>query len=246
MPIKSTYHRTRLLSLLCLLLLVPVFGYVVAQESSEASDPATQNFSREKWRTITSDIDYSGKPQENKEEEKEDQFGDFEISETPEYQGDLSFGGPLFQAFAILFLIALVAIVVLYLLNGGFLSPPNKQIKNSEITLENIEENILETELDKFIREAIERGEYGLAIRLYYLSVIKELSLKSLIKWKRDKTNGAYLREMRSSAYFSDFRGLTNTFESIRYGGGQVSRHEFSVLEPRFKNFVSQLRHLQQ
>ena len=54
---------------------------------------------------------------------------------------------------------------------------------------EKIEENIHESDLDKFIKQAESEEKYNLAIRLYYLAIIKELSLGKLIKWKRNKTN---------------------------------------------------------
>ena len=47
------------------------------------------------------------------------------------------------------------------------------------------EEHIYESDLDRFIREATEQGNYALAIRLYYLAIIKELSLNRTILWKK-------------------------------------------------------------
>ena len=64
--------------------------------------------------------------------------------------------------------------------------------------MDNLDQYIHETDLERFLREALAQGNYTLAIRLYYLQVIKDLSAKSAIRWSREKTNRDYQRELRS------------------------------------------------
>ncbi len=208
----------------------------------EKNIPA-QELDKKKWEEITSDMDYSGKREELKEENKEkgeDSFGDDFFRERNISSGGSSFGAGLFKIFAIIFLVAVVVMVILFLIKDGL--PKNKKIEKTAITLENIEENIHETDLERFIREAKEKGDYALAMRLYYLAIIKELSLKKLIKWKRDKTNGEYLRELRKSVFFTEFNEVTNIFERIWYGGGKIDKESFTGFEGKFRGLVERVK----
>ena len=203
---------------------------------------SVQELDKKKWEEITSDMDYSGKRVELKEEEgkKEDSFGDEFFRERNVSSGGSAFGAGLFKIFAIIFLVAVVVMVLLFLIKDGL--PKNEKIEKSAITLENIEENIHETDLEKFIRAAKEKGDYALAMRLYYLAIIKEMSLKKLIKWKRDKTNGEYLRELRSSNFFTEFNEVTNIFERIWYGGGKIDAGTFAGFEGKFRGLVERIK----
>jgi len=205
------------------------------QESYLQENISTQKLDKKKWEDITSDLDYSGIPVELEEQkDTTDQFGDQEIVRRRQTSsGGNLFGAGFFKGFAIVFLIAIGVIIIYFLVNQG-LSPDNDKVKPTAITLENIEDNIHETDLERFIREAKEKGDFALAMRLHYLAIIKELSLKKIIKWKRDKTNGEYLRELSSSPYFADFNEVTNIFERVWYGGGTIDRETFAAVEEKF------------
>lgn len=203
-----------------------------------------QELDKQRWKEITSDMDYSGAREELVEEEKEkDSFGEEAIQErsvsSSSDSGSL-FGAGFFKVFAIIFLVAVVVMVILFLVKDGL--PKNEKTEKMEITLENIEDNIHETDLEKFIREAKDKGDYALAMRLYYLAIIKELSLKKLIKWKRDKTNGEYLRELRSSNFFVEFNEVTNIFERIWYGSGKIDAETFAGFEGKFRGLVDSVK----
>jgi len=209
----------------------------------EKNIPA-QELDKKRWEEITSDMDYSGKREELEEEEggkKKDSFGDdFFRERNISSGGSSTFGAGLFKVFAIVFLIAVVVMVLLFLIKDGL--PKNEKVEKTSITLENIEENIHETDLERFIREAKEKGDYALAMRLYYLAIIKELSIKKLIKWKRDKTNGEYLRELRNSIFFTEFNEVTNIFERIWYGGGKIDEERFTGFEGKFRGLVERVK----
>jgi hypothetical protein len=92
--------------------------------------------------------------------------------------------------------------------------------------------------LERFIREAVDQQKYALAIRLYYLAIIKELSLSKLIKWKRDKTNWSYLNEVRTTALSQPFRETTRIFERVWYGEGTLDEKEFLSIKPKFDQLI--------
>lgn len=215
-------------------------GLFAQNESGKKLSPA-------KWQELTKDLDYSGAPPPESEEDLQmrrdstDMFGDFEIQQQRSRSTGSPFGAGIFKVVAIIFLVAVVTAIIWFLLKEGS-GAPDEKTDGPAITLENIEENIHETDLERFIREAKEKGDFALAMRLYYLAVIKELSLRKIIKWKRDKTNGEYLRELRSSDYFANFREITNIFERVWYGGGTIDRGGFAVIEPKFRDFVNILQ----
>src|SRR5690606_20447405 len=105
-----------------------------------------------------------------------------------------------------------------------------------------IESDFRETDLDKFIRQAIDEKNYALAVRLYYLAIIKELSLSNIIKWKRDKTNESYLRETRETRFFEPFREVTRLFEKIWYGPEKLDEQQFLSIKPKFESLIKLTR----
>ena len=145
--------------------------------------------------------------------------------------------------------IILLAATALALLLKQFLGlgiiPKNTKIKPksiSEVTLETIEENLHETKLNDFIHQAIEEGHYALAIRLYFLAILKELSLKRHIRWKKNKTNRAYLQELKNKPDYTDFRKTARIFERIWYGNRTISALEFQKIETPFASFLQRLQ----
>lgn len=137
--------------------------------------------------------------------------------------------------------IGLVLVILALLLRHFLSTPKNSAIKTAifeELSIEEIEENLEETELSPYIRKAIDQDNYALAVRLYYLEVLKQLSAQKAILWRKNKTNRQYLQEMHSSKRYSDFRLLTLIFERVRYGGQTINRPDFEKIEPGFQSFL--------
>lgn len=210
-----------------------------------------RKFDKVNWEKTIGDINY-GK-EKSKEEKAEDYDEEFDINEGNDqsrrsYSG--AFGGSGFwSAFMKFLMIGILVFVIAVLLvniigKGNILKPSGKRISAdvSNFSLEQVEEKLYESDLDGFIREAVEKGNYALAIRLYYLAVIKELSLSKVIKWKRDKTNRDYLREMASSALHQPFKEATRAFEHIWYGEHALQKEEYDRLKPRFADLVNQAK----
>jgi hypothetical protein len=138
----------------------------------------------------------------------------------------------------------LLALLVFVVIKSGLFNT-NARIKQT-ITgaelLENIEDNLHESDLERALRLALEAQDYRLAIRIYYLTIIKELSLKDMIKWKRDKTNGQYVREMLEKPEGTAFRSLTVSFERAWYSNETIMLKHFEALNPQFQSFISAIK----
>lgn len=145
---------------------------------------------------------------------------------------------PFFKFLLIVGGILLLVFLIMKLMNAeNLFSQKNKKISQAKnhINLDNIEENLHESDLEGFIKQALSDKNYALAIRLYYLAILKELSLSGQIKWKKDKTNQEYLREMNGQNLKPNFQETTLIFERVWYGTGALTESIFQEIEPKFK-----------
>ena len=191
------------------------------------------NFDAEEWAEITKGYQYdSVQPEKQKLQSQEI---------------DTSFFVFLLQILKVLGIIVIVGVValILYQLLGvNIFSPKNRKLNQgtiNEITLENIEEHLEDSDLKSFIQQALNNGNYKLAIRLYYLYVLQALTLNKNINWKRDKTNKDYARELKDSPYRTAFQKVTAIFERVWYGEKVISKEEYDNLEPDFENLVKKV-----
>lgn len=152
--------------------------------------------------------------------------------------------GPFGQFLLVAVVIAVLALIVFVLVKMGFLESNTRiaQSNQGPVLLEQIEDNLHESDLEKALRLALDAKDYRMAIRLYYLTIIKELSLRDWIKWKRDKTNGQYVREMVDKPEGKNFRTLTTAFERAWYSDEEIVLKHYEVLSPQFQSFISSLK----
>lgn len=221
-----------------LLLLPCLAGAQSPQDEYFRESIETREFDEEKWKTLREDIDYTVEKREEKEKEQEQQTGsDFDPGPAETVSGI----GTFLQYFIIIAgIILLIVLLVMVLSKEGLFSPKNKKLDPvSAMELEMIEENLEEAELNDPIRRAIAGGNYALAVRLYYLAVLKELTLKDLIRWKRDKTNGEYLRELAGKPIASTVHEATLIFERVWYGKVSLGANDFQQVETKLKNAIA-------
>jgi len=99
-----------------------------------------------------------------------------------------------------------------------------------DITDENVRADQLpEDGWTKLARELLERGEFRLAMRAFYLSSLAHLAARNLIHLARFKSNRDYERELRRRAHslpglLALFGDNLLTFEGIWYGMHEVNR----------------------
>lgn len=107
--------------------------------------------------------------------------------------------GPLSWLFYLAIGLAVAYLVYILFNEGGtslFSSRQHKKISHyQEITAENIET----ADINSLISNAEKDNNFRLAIRYYYLLILKNLSLKNYIKFEDDKTNSEYLNEVSAT-----------------------------------------------
>lgn len=103
-------------------------------------------------------------------------------------------------------------------------------------------EDINDLAIDPLLKQALQDGNYRLAIRLYYLALLKTLNERTLIVWKKDKTNRDYLSELfHQPHYYQPVRTLTLAYEEVWYGDHVLAPEQFEQLTADFGTLHQQL-----
>jgi Domain of unknown function (DUF4129) len=105
-------------------------------------------------------------------------------------------------------------------------------------------DNIHEIDFDKLIQQAAAQQNYRLAVRFWYLRMLKMLSDRELIHWQISKTNYDYYYELKQPELRSNFLMLTRTFEDSWYGNHELSGDVYEAASSSFQSFFTSLRHL--
>lgn len=202
-----------------------------------AQDDAVQ-LNRESWEETIKEISYEELEGEEKKKKKN------EKEKTKDYKPSkpwINWNSGTVKA--ILFgLIILALLLILYKIFGNIaFGGKIKRAEQRNFTIEDIEENLEQADLKYHLETSLTSGDYRKAIRVYYLSIIKEFSQRNWIYWKKDKTNYSYVHEMRGRNEHSAFRDLTLAFEIVWYGDAEIKEEHFTKLKPHFQSFIHQL-----
>ncbi|MEX1000751.1 MAG: hypothetical protein WDZ35_01405 [Crocinitomicaceae bacterium] len=150
-------------------------------------------------------------------------------------------GGLGIIGYILLFVFIAALVVLLFYL---FINAPKKgkKVEGVEIDMEDVNPTEIPlTELERMLQEAISRGDYRGAIRIYFIFIIRDLAEKKWIRWEKEKTNFQYLREMSGKAEFDDFNRSVSYFEVIWYGKRELDQQKFNQVKPSFTNLLNKL-----
>jgi len=204
--------------------------------STGAGEEFTNNILDESvWLKRTKGVDYIEKEEKKKKEKEKKKKKESDSSSIDWKWLNSVLKGLLF----IIGIGALSFLIYQIIIRTQFLQ--NKKVEKREVTLEYLEQNLPMAEIKSHLQLALENGDYRLALRLQYLSIIKALSENELIEWDEHKTNGDYLRELRSTDFFKSFRAITNSFEVFWYGDEVVSKNQYEQLAPKYDGFLNNL-----
>jgi hypothetical protein len=136
-------------------------------------------------------------------------------------------------------LVLALIFVILRMTAVGIFSRGNKQDKDS-LEFSELIEDINSIDFDKMIEEAVNKGMYRRAVRLYYLKSLKHLSDRSQIVWEINKTNRDYFYELRSHSLRPGFEDITYVYEYVWYGNMEIDAEKFSKVKVTFHSFHNQ------
>lgn len=136
-------------------------------------------------------------------------------------------------------LILAAALFIYKVLQMNRASPFSRGSVNIAYTVD--QENIHEIDFQKSLNDAVASKNYRLAVRLWYLQILKTLSDKKFIDWQINKTNTDYQHEVREKAFAADFNKVTRLFDSVWYGNREVHEDEYFIINNDFESFKSSL-----
>ena len=229
--------------ILCLLGIV-LNGFAIIEQKPDAKRTFDPNF---KERYSGNKYNYEGTAivtktpsgSGNYEDYKDKNLNDKEVDDNSILSINL---GPLSWLFYIAIFAAIIYLVYILFNEGGsglFSSKQNKKIENTfEITTENIESS----DIDSLITQAEKENNYRLAIRYYYLLVLKTLSLKNHIRIEEDKTNADYLNETRSKTFSHEFEYTCYLYNYIWYGEFPLSLEKYLKAKSNFVTLLNEVK----
>lgn len=225
-------------SALRLKLYILLLGLSWAVVVHAGNDPALRRLNEKTWQELTRDKNYQD------EQIKPLKQDTIPPQDRPLYWYQMDHPDPFHQtnpwlkALGFLLPVLLMLGVIIFLIRKFRQQPEVKVTKEDwSFSLEDLEEHLEKTDLSGYIKQATDAGNYRLAIRLFYLNVLKELSASGLIHWKKDKTNRQFVLEMGNHHLGRDFKLLTLFFEKIWYGDARPDLHwtkEYRQLHDRF------------
>lgn len=135
--------------------------------------------------------------------------------------------------------IVIFVIWLFYKLNPGarFLKSKEKP----EVFFSEEEEIIKSRNIQELIQKALEDKNYRLAVRYYYLLVLKKLTHAEIIAYEFDKTNSEYVNEISSEEISGQFSKVTTLYDYIWYGSFTVTESDFSKAQKSFNTLVQQI-----
>jgi hypothetical protein len=114
--------------------------------------------------------------------------------------------------------------------------------KKNKLHFEEMPDNIQEINFEKLIHDAIGKKQFRLAVRLSYLLLLKELSIKDLIAWSPEKTNYEYLKEIKSNDIRDQFAQNSLMYEYVWYGDFEIDQDNASKVLAAFQAFTRQIK----
>lgn len=153
-------------------------------------------------------------------------------------QASADFATIFMRTIAVLIIVFVIYLIVKALINkeGQWIFGKNSNKKT--LYYSDIEKNIHLLDFEKLIKESLQTGEKRIAIRYYYLWLLKVMAQNNYIEWDIEKTNSDYLYELKKPAHKEDFTYLSYLYNYIWYGEFDIDETAFTKAENRFKNAI--------
>jgi hypothetical protein len=199
-------------------------------ESAVVDTTGKRPWTKEVWREATRNLTYT--PEEKEEKEKPKEMNE----ETPSPRFNLSdwFQHGFGKALIIILVLGGLLFILFKLLRFSGLKKDAALKPSPEYSLEMIEHDLENSDIDPILFQAISEKKYNLAVRLMYLALLQELNEKNLIQWKKNKTNQHYIYEMTNHAGYARFAELTEVYELVWYGDVPIDVATFDRVKLTF------------
>lgn len=113
----------------------------------------------------------------------------------------------------------------------------DKLPSHGEITAE----NIAQADIKTLIANAEKTNDYRLAIRYYYLLVLKQLNLNNFIKYEDDKTNADYMNAIASQNFSKGFAYTSYIYDYTWYGEFSLNKEQYQLARDSFVQLIKEI-----
>lgn len=96
-------------------------------------------------------------------------------------------------------------------------------------------------DLSVAIRKAASEGNFRLAVRYWYIHLLRFFDRHELISYHPEKTNSDYVQEISNSDYRAKFAELSRIYDFVWYGEIPIAEREYRHIADRFDNMVNAL-----
>lgn len=197
---------------------------------------AEKNLDQETYNEIVKELDLKKQKTKLKFKQKKRQKAN------KEYNFKLNGIGNLFSIIIYILIFALIGVIIY--LTFSNIKTERKIEKTLNITDTEEIQDIEAFDTRSKYENALNAGDYRMAIRMQFLYMLQILSNKEYILWKPDKTNRDYSREIEDSELKKDFKQLSYYFEKIWYGNKTIDKASFDFIDGHFKIFIKS-KHVQ-
>ncbi|PCJ86572.1 MAG: hypothetical protein COA57_06055 [Flavobacteriales bacterium] len=202
---------------------------------------------REEWKKLKEDIDYAGlqvDQQENTVGAGNEKSGEMkETASGKSKNKNSSFtGSTTLDKILNIMLYVAVVVALAFLIYWLFVHSPMQQQAKINLEEELAPGEVKKSQLERMLDAALSEKQYRIAVRVYFLMVIKELSDKNWIMWEKKKTNFSYLLEMKERGQYQPFLEIVDIFERVWYGKREVDKTNYKLLEPKFRQFLQTVK----
>ncbi|MEX1188194.1 MAG: DUF4129 domain-containing protein [Bacteroidia bacterium] len=183
------------------------------------------------WKKHTNGLDYfevdEAKPvQKKKQAEKEE-----DTEEAPSHFVGIS------QVLLIIIIVAVLGFLIYQIVRQ--LRKKDVNIEEDEFWQINLNQSDkAEIQIEDKLRFATESEDYIIAIRLNYLLALNELNRNGIVKWKKDKTNQDYIKELKGTDFHANFRKLTSIFERAWFGRFRPDSVSYKEISELFRTYI--------
>jgi hypothetical protein len=198
----------------------------------KAEKITVRKFDHTKWEKIIGTTNYEEK---NKEKKKEKNKAD----QSPPIK--MPWNSDVLRVIAYIIIIALIITLLYFVLKNISITQKIKQVSLPDDGSGPVD-NIEELDINALLQQALIEKKLRLAVRLYYLDLLKNLDKNGIIIWKKNKTNRDYLFEVFEKNYFYDeIKKLTQTYEQIWYGEHTLTTESFERFVETFTSITQKL-----
>ena len=137
--------------------------------------------------------------------------------------------------------LGVLIVIVMMLLKVDALRVFYSGADKGSLNYQAFQENIHEMDFEKLIREALEKKEYRLGVRLTFLFSLKLLADKHHLDWRPGKTNHDYLDELQKGELKTGFNELSFYFDYAWYGDFTVNENTYQRVQLIFNDWRKKL-----